>query len=221
MLKQTLREDVDQPPHHDRHISSMIPHETPHQFQLPILSPHGRPGPPVPVSQKMQGPPTKMPSSFLPLQTALISPQHHSTQTLVPGKSSRIRRRSYLRNNGDAVQFPEESSVVLTSFKMYTANGNVDINGNIGTIRHFNSEGASVSNLSGNDVDLHRSLQNRSRGRPECDPNNGGDRWCYEAISDSQGRALDIQGTSMYCSKECSFRGGEPNYYTHVATWKS
>lgn len=218
MPKQTLGEDVDRPPHHERRISPMDSHDTPHRFQLPILSLQTAHRPPLPLSEEIHGPSTEMRSHSPPLQTALISPQHHSTPSLVPGKSSRNRRRSYLRNNGDPAQSLEESSAVLTSFKMYTANEDTNIDGNIETIRHLSSQGTGVANLSGNDVDLQRSLQRRSTRRPECDPDNGGDQWCYEAISDSQSRALDIQGTSMYCSKECSFRGGEPNYHTRVAT---
>ena len=41
-----------------------------------------------------------------------------------------------------------------------------------------------------------------------CDPYHEGDDWCSAAISPAESRALEIQGTEMYCSRECSHRGG-------------
>lgn len=42
-----------------------------------------------------------------------------------------------------------------------------------------------------------------------CDPFDGGDDWCAEAVSSSELRALDMQGTTMYCSRECQLQEGE------------
>eukprot|EP00752_Nemacystus_decipiens_P002278 g2159.t1 len=36
-----------------------------------------------------------------------------------------------------------------------------------------------------------------------CDPYDLGDEWCEEAISAAEQRALEIQGTEIYCSREC------------------
>lgn len=41
-----------------------------------------------------------------------------------------------------------------------------------------------------------------------CDPYHEGDDWCEAAVSPAEFRALEIQGTEMYCSRECSNRGG-------------
>lgn len=41
-----------------------------------------------------------------------------------------------------------------------------------------------------------------------CDPYHEGNDWCSAAVSPAESRALEIQGTEMYCSRECADRGG-------------
>lgn len=41
-----------------------------------------------------------------------------------------------------------------------------------------------------------------------CDPYHEGDDWCSAEISAAESRALEIQDTEMYCSRECANRGG-------------
>lgn len=42
-----------------------------------------------------------------------------------------------------------------------------------------------------------------------CDPFDGGDDWCAEAVSPTELRALDIEGTTVYCSRECQSQEGQ------------
>lgn len=41
-----------------------------------------------------------------------------------------------------------------------------------------------------------------------CDSYNGGNAWCAASISDAETRALEVQGTKVYCSRQCT-DGGE------------
>ena len=62
---------------------------------------------------------------------------------------------------------------------------------------------------------LEESLEEPARGGGgvlsnlgACDPYHQGDDWCSTAVSPAESRALEIQGTEMYCSRECADRGG-------------
>lgn len=111
-----------------------------------------------------------------------------------------------LRGQEEHVQSP-----ALAVGRMRSANGHLSDHSDIHTKIHQRNDQAanSIIGRRGHDRDTERVLQEGSEEEDAaCDPYDGGDEWCAASISDAQAQALEIQGTSMYCSRECAVRGG-------------
>lgn len=115
--------------------------------------------------------------------------------------------------------YPESASVAIGRSRILEGNFE-ETSG----VRQFQDAASSTSKtfLRGGDSSGHRrSLQGPFSSGHEavsvevadevgsCDPFDGGDDWCAEAVSSTELRALDIEGTTMYCSRECQSQEGQ------------
>lgn len=107
-----------------------------------------------------------------------------------------------LRGREEHVQSPAQ-----TGGRMHSVNGNLSDHSN--NQQRKDKAANHITGRRGHDHGVERALQEEPEEEEiTCDPYNGGDELCTASISDAQARALEIQGTSMYCSRECDSRGG-------------
>lgn len=72
---------------------------------------------------------------------------------------------------------------------------------------------ASASSVSSSAQSQHHEGWEQQQGAEACNPFEGGDKWCYDAITTAEREALQVQKMELYCSSECASKGGGSTCY--------